>query len=166
MIKRMALATLLLACAGLWSAPALGSITCSVSANGVTFGVYNPLSGGNLDRNGSITFKCTSNTILSSGTVTFDVTLSRGSSGSFTTRAMNSGSDTLEYNLYVGSLRNTIWDDGKGSTGSRSGTFQFPSILSIGIVREASFTIYGRVFGGQFVPAGGYSDAITVTVLY
>ena len=164
MIKRMALATLLLACTGLWSAPAL-AFTCSVSADGVTFGVYNPLSGNNLDSTGLVTVRCTSTIALLGPTVPFKARLSSGNSGSFTTRAMNSGSDTLEYNLYVGSLRNTIWGDGTGSTGFHSGTFQFP-VLGIGTVREASFTIYGRVFGGQFVSAGGYSDAITVTVLY
>jgi len=169
MIKRMTLVTVLFASAGLWSAPALALsfATCSVSASGVVFGAYDPLHSAPLDSSGSITFRCTSIiALLSLRIVSFEVQLSSGNSGSFIERTMSSGSSTLEYNLYTNSARNTVWGDETGGTGLLGGILQFPPLLSIGTVKEASFTAYGRIFGGQLVPAGSYSDAITVTILY
>lgn len=166
MMKRTMLAAMLLGSAGLWSASALAA-TCSVSAGSVAFGVYDPLSGGHRDSSASATVECTaSNT--SNETVNYTVRLSSGSSGSFTPRAMSSGGDTLEYNLYTDSARTAVWGDGAGATVliSDSITFsrRFPPFGSQ--TRSKTHTIHGRVFGAQFVSAGSYSDTITATVLY
>lgn len=169
MIKRMSLVAILLLSAGFWPAPALalGFATCSVSANGVVFGAYDPFRDDPLDSSGSVTFRCTSTVaLLSLRIVSFEVQLSSGNSGSFMPRAMGSGSNALAYNLYTNPTRSTVWGNKTGGTGVLSGSFRFPALLTIGSVREASFTAYGRVFSGQLVPAGSYSDAITVTVLY
>lgn len=168
-MKRMMFAVMLLGSAGLWSASAqaLGFVNCSVSAGGVAFGVYDPLSGNDLDSSGSVTFECTSIiSLLNLRKVSFEVQLGSGDSGSFAPRMMRSGAATLEYNLYTGPARNTSWGDGKGGTGTHGGSFRFPPLISIGTTREETFTIHGRIFGGQLVSAGSYSDTITVTVLY
>ena len=62
----------------------------------------------------------------------------------------------LQYNLYTDPARTEIWGDGQfGVTvpGAGNGTTQ-------------SFPVYGRVFPGQVVPSGPYSDYIQVTVLF
>lgn len=169
MMKRTVLTALLLGSAGLWStsAQALGFVTCSVSANGVAFGVYDPHSGNDLDSSGSVTFECTLIIgLLNLRTVSFEVQLDAGSSGSFTPRTLASGNDTLAYSLYADAARTTIWGDGTGGTVTNSGSFLFPALIGIGTTREETFTTYGRIFGSQFVPAGSYNDTITVTVLY
>lgn len=163
MIKRRVLAAMLLGSAGLWSVPALAVITCSVTAGSVAFGAYDPLSGGNRDSTGSVTVECT-RSLFSAFTVNYEVRLNAGNRGSFTPRAMNAGADTLEYNLYTDPTRTTIWGDGSSGTVSQSGSLSWV-LFQFG-TKTQTFTTYGRIFGAQFVPAGTYSDTITVTVLY
>lgn len=164
MIKRRVLAAMLLGSAGLWSVPALAVITCSVSANGVAFGAYDPLSGDDRDSTGSVTVECT-RLPLGSLTVNYEVRLNAGNRGSFTPRAMSAGADTLEYNLYTDPTRTTTWGDGSSGTVSQSGSLSW-GLGGLYGTKTQSFTTYGRIFGAQFVPAGTYSDTITVTVLY
>lgn len=169
-MKRILLAVLLFSGVGLWSAPALalvGIISCSATAGSISFGDYDPLAGSHMDSTGSITFSCTQLIgLLNSRTVSFEIQLAPGSSGSFALRTMRKGVDTLEYSLYTDSARTTVWGSGSGGTRTRSGSLSFSGLLNVGVTKKATFTTYGRVFAGQFVSAGGYEDNITVTVLY
>lgn len=164
MMKRMTLMAVLLVSAGLWSAPALAKMTCSVSGTGIAFGIYDPLSGSNLDNAGTVTVSCTRQFLDNTFEVSFEVRFNAGGSGSAEKRTMNSGADALEYNLYTTPARNTIWGDRTGGTEVRTGFLEF-GLFNYG-PKAADFTVYGRIFGGQLVPAGSYSDAIMVTVLY
>src|ERR1700716_462215 len=81
------------------------AITCSVSATNVSFGVYNPLSVTGLSSTGSVTATCLN--VLTPTPIT--IALSTGSSGSYAARRMQSGANTLTYNLYLDAAQTQIW---------------------------------------------------------
>lgn len=165
-MKRTVSIMLLLGCAGLWSTPAFARFTCSVSANAVAFGVYDPTFGGQ-DSTGLVTFRCNSSGIERRHNFTFEVALTAGNSGSFSPRTLSSGTDTLNYNLYIDSGRNTVWGNGNGGSVTRSGNITVPGCFFFGCGNdEDDLTAYGRIPGGQYVSVGSYSDTITVTVTY
>src|SRR6516165_538609 len=89
--------TLLLAAFMCIIAPAAANATatCTLSASGVSFGVF---SGSQLTFTGTVTMDCTG-----SGTSNYTLKLSTGGSGTFSTRRMSSGANTLTYNLYTDS---------------------------------------------------------------
>lgn len=170
-MKRMFLAVLLFSGVGLWSAPAsalnlLGS--CEVSATATAgFGVYDTLSNSNNDSaGGSVRFTCYSLVSLVGGTITFTIKLNNGLWGVFPQRAMSSGGNKLNYNLYTSSARTTIWGDGTSGTGVKDGSFYYPALIGLGVKREETHYFYGRIPANQNVPAGEYRDTVGVTVLY
>ncbi|MDY0414214.1 MAG: spore coat U domain-containing protein [Pseudomonas sp.] len=170
-MKRITLTALLLGSAGLWSAPAsalnlLGS--CEVSATATAgFGVYDTLSGSNNDSaSGSVRFTCYSLLNALGGTITFTIKLNNGLWGVFPQRAMSSGGNKLNYNLYMSSARTTIWGDGTSGTGVKGGTFHYPALIGVGVKREEIHHFYGRIPANQNVAAGEYGDTVTVTVIY
>jgi len=127
------------------------SAVCTVSAIGVNFGIYDPLSAANVDVKGRITVDCDAKT-------DFTVKLSTGGSGSYTTREMlGSSPSKLNYNLFTNNQRTTVWGDGTSGT----------SIMSYTNKKKVFPWVYGRLYGGQnTVKVGVYSDLITVTVEY
>lgn len=165
MMKRTMLAALLFGSAGLWSVSALADSCEFTTTSGVAFGLYDPLTGSHRDSDGSITLSCRKTGLgaIFGGSIDYEIRLNAGSSGSFMPRAMSSGVDTLEYNLYTEQTRNTVWGDGAGGTVSKMGGLSFGFLAGD---KTETFTIYGRVFGGQYVSAGTYTDMITATVLY
>lgn len=122
----------------------------------MSFGSYNVFASGPLDTTSTITGTCT---IIGSYNIT--VTLSTGSSGSYTPRAMTNGTDQLQYNIYTDSARTQIFGNGTGGTSdlTLSGPFAFGTYTQ-------TVTLYGRIFAGQNVPAGAYTDTITATIMY
>lgn len=131
---------------------------CSVAATPMAFGLYDPQAGA-LDSVATITISCSGIILLSS--VPYEVQISAGNSGNFNPRAMSDGSDNLNYNLYTSSARTAIWGDGSGVTNTVTGSV--PIVLLVG---SASEFVYGRLFGGQSVTAGAYTDNPTITVVY
>lgn len=133
--------------------PLLAHANCSVSATNVAFGTYDPFSGSALDSTGTVTVDC--------GTLTstqYTVSLSTGGNGTYFPRAMNSGGNTLPYNLYTDSAHTTIWGDGSGATATVSGS------ASLG--NPKNHTVYGRIPGGENPVVGSYADSITATVTF
>lgn len=144
------------------SAPgAYAAVTCTASAVGVAFGVYNPLAAAPTTSTGSIAVTCTS---TSNGTTTINLSASysTGSSGTYATRTMRSGGNVLNYNLYFDAAYTQVRGDGTNGTQNGSAT------LSLGRNQSATATgvLYGRAPAGQDVAPGVYSDTITVTVTY
>ena len=125
---------------------------CSISSVGsISFGNYSVFTATPVTSTGSFSVANCQTTKRS-----YTVTLSAGSSASFSARSMAKGSDTLQYNLYTDSAFSTVWPDtgtavsGTGATGS-SGTAK---------------TVYGRIPAGQDVPAGDYADSVTITISF
>ena len=138
------------------------TVNCTVSAGGIAFGIYNPL---NTVANASTgTLKVTCNgSGTGSANVTVNVSLSTGMSGSYATRRMFSGTNTLNYNIYWSTAYTQIMGDGSG--GSFAGTAG-PFVVPAGGSNFATGTMYGLIPASQDVVPGSYADVITVTVTY
>lgn len=128
----------------------------SVSATGVSFGTYDPLTQSAAKATGSVTIACD---LSLDALPAFAVSLSSGSANRFSPRAMRSGASALSYDLYTTAARTSIWGDGTSDTETRS----YDGLLVLGHVE---FTIHGAISPGQFVSAGAYTDTIIVTIEY
>lgn len=136
------------------------ALTCGASATSHAFGSYYPLSGNAVNTSSTITVSCSG---LIGLQVSAEVQLSTGAGGSFATRRMASGVNTLQYNLYRDSGRTTLWGDGTGGSTSLSYLLLLPLLGN----DSRTDTIYGRIPGGQTgVAPGNYTDTITVTIEY
>lgn len=125
--------------------------SCAVSAGDLMFGSYTAGSPTPLTATSTIQVTCTNG-------LAYNVSLDGGSTAnSVTARAMTDGSNNLAYALYTSNAYGTIWGDGTLPTARVPGT---------GTGGAQSLTVYGRIGSGQFVPAGSYSDTITVSVDY
>jgi spore coat protein U-like protein len=126
---------------------------CNLSAANLSFGAYDASSGTPLDATSSINVYC-------SNGLTYDVALNIGSGGgTFATRTLASGGNTLNFNLYSNAGRSSIWGDGTGSTATVAGS-------GAGLLTAATHTVYGRIPSGQERTDGSYASTITVTVTF
>ena len=144
------------------SAGAQAAVTCTVSAAGPAFGIYNPLTATPTLANGQVSASCTL-----TGTTTTTVSLvssySAGSSGSFAARTMLSGANKLGYNLYYDAAFSQVRGDGTG--GSQTGGASF-TLTRTAPTQTTTSVIYGRIPALQDVAAGSYLDTIVFTVTY
>jgi spore coat protein U-like protein len=135
--------------------------TCSVSTTTLAFGSYNPLAYGNTDSSGSVRVTCAGVVAL---LVPYDIALSAGGSGSFTTRRMSHGAYTLNYNLYTDNSYTTVLGNGVGGTQKLGGGI---TLDALGLAPPVLHWVYGRLPGRQLGAApGAYSDSLTVTLTY
>lgn len=141
---------LLLACTYTGNANAQ---TCSITAVPLNFGSYLPNDPVPLDISGSVDVDCRGRR------GTFVITIGAGSSNDFGQRLMQSGTDALAYNVYLDAARSRVWGDGT------AGTSTFSLFRPSGRLRQ-SFPVYGRVFAGQDVDPGVYSDNLLVTIIF
>lgn len=130
------------------------SKNCLISAGNLSLGTF---TGDNdLAATSGITVKCTSGT-------TYDVNLSAGNSGSYASRTLSNGTDTLVYNLYTDAGYTTVWGDGStGGTGRLGGT-------GAGMGTEQTLVVRGRLLASQNagpVGVGTYTDTIIATIVY
>jgi spore coat protein U-like protein len=153
---------LILAALSVPCAHAATTVNCTVSAGGIAFGIYNPLSAVANASTGTLRITCNGSG-TGSANVTVNVTLSTGLSGSYATRKMFSGVNTLNYNIFWSTAYNQIIGDGSG--GSFAGSAG-PFPVSAGGSNLATGTLFGRIPASQDVAPGSYSDIITVTVTY
>ena len=126
---------------------------CSVSATGVSFGVYSILALAPNDSTGSVVLQC------SPSDKNIRISLSAGSGGTYLARALTQSSNQLLYNLYVDAARTVVWGDGTGGTS----TVDIPNWTG-GPNAPQTHVIYGRMPAQQDAAAGTYSDSIVVTV--
>jgi spore coat protein U-like protein len=129
--------------------------TCTVSANPLSFGVYQPGQGG-VSGSTTLAVRCTSG-------APFSLALSAGTGGTVAQRLMSMGAGRLQYNLYTTAAHTTVWGDGTQSSATVSGTGRG---LGAGAITQ---TVYGRVPDSPAnvdLAPGLYSDTITVTVSY
>jgi spore coat protein U-like protein len=133
--------------------------TCTVSATGVAFGIYNPLATAPTDSTASITVSCQA---AISVLVSYTIQLGAGGSGIFSQRSMGGLSMRLGYQLYRDLLRTQVWGNGT------SGTFTVADgyLLSVLVPVVRTYTAYGRIPTNEQVLPGSYSDTVTVLLTY
>ncbi len=141
------------ACTGL-------ACSCGVSVGTMSFGTYDPQSLSPHDGVGTVTVTCT--VLLLGGNVSYEIDIDQGSSSSFDPRTMESGANTMNYNLFADASRTQIWGDGGSGTVTVSDGYSF--LIGLAVIRN--YTIYGRIPASQITPAGSYSDTLTVTVTF
>jgi spore coat protein U-like protein len=130
--------------------------TCSTTATALAFPAYTP-GGGAVAQTSTVSVKCTKNSA-------YTVALNGGNTtgGSVAQRLMNSGGNTLQYNLYTTATHATVWGDSSGTSVTQAGT-------GAGLATANVLTVYGQVpdsTSNQLAVPGAYSDTITVTVSY
>jgi spore coat protein U-like protein len=156
-LLRRALATAaLLACAT--SAHALGS--CTASASSTAFGSYNPFNAASVDSVGNVQVSCSLIGVISIN-VAYTIALSAGSGGSYASRRLSGGGQTLTYGLYTDPTRSTSWGDGSAGTSTVADGYLL-GLLTV----NRGYAVYGRIPGGQNVTPATYVDTVTVTVNY
>lgn len=138
--------------------PVAALADCTVSTTGVGFGAYDPFAVADTESTGGVEVTCSN---LLGVNISYEIALSTGSSGTFSTREMTSGSAILQYQLYTDSARTTVWGDGSGSTATITDGYLL-QLLS----RTETYPVYGSLFAGQTSAAGSYVDSITVTLTY
>lgn len=142
--------------------PEAAMAACRVSATAVTFSSYNPFSILPRDQTGRVTVTCDG--LLVSLLVSYRIKLSAGLYGSYATRKLASGSDRLNYNLYLPpplGLYTVVWGDGSGG----SGYIEDGYLLGI-LTQSRNYDVYGRIPAQQNAAPGSYADTITVTLEY
>lgn len=124
--------------------------SCSVSANDLDFGNYDPVAGAPLDAATTVVVTCTNGT-------GYDVALDAGlgAGATIATRRMTAGAETLDYSLYTDAGRTDLWGEAGGDL-----------VSGVGNGAAQTLNVYGRVPINQPAPAGDYEDTITVTVTY
>jgi spore coat protein U domain-containing protein, fimbrial subunit CupE1/2/3/6 len=130
---------------------AQGGQPCTVSATGVAFGTYDVLASSSLDSTGSISYRCGS-----SQNVT--ISISQGSSATYSPREMRNATEVLAYNLFLEAARTTIWGNGSGGTGVFTARAQAN--------RTETATVYGRIAPLQNAAIGLYTDTLVATIVF
>jgi spore coat protein U-like protein len=124
---------------------------CLVQATDMAFPAYDASTA--VNATSKIDVRCTNGTA-------YDVHLDGGGSSDPAQRLMYNGADTLEYNLFVDSARNTVWDDTNFDSGIGQGMAN---------ASTQSHTVYGRVpntANNKNAKPLTYEDTVTVTVSY
>ena len=123
---------------------------CSLSATGVAFGAYDVFAPAPTDSTGTVVLDC------DPAEKNITITLSPGT-GTYATRTLRQGAETLGYNLYLDAARTSVWGD--GSAGTTTFFIKNPRPN-----RPTEVTIFGRIPAAQDVSVGAYADTIIVTV--
>ena len=122
--------------------------SCQITATALGFASYN----GALDvASSTLTLRCT-------GTTSYNVGLSAGSTpgAAVTSRQMANGTARLAYALYSDAGRTVNWGDTVGTD----------TVAGTGNGSAQTLTVYGRIAAGLLVKPGAYSDTIIATVTY
>jgi spore coat protein U-like protein len=135
-----------------------GGLQCAVTVSNLAFAAYASGQRNAVDSNTTVRMRCGNDG--SAESLSYSIALSRGSTGSFSPRAMSSDGNLLQYNVYRDAARSLIWGDGNEGTLLAAGSITLPGTGS-------SETIgYGRLFARQALPPGDYSDFLQVLVEY
>jgi spore coat protein U-like protein len=125
--------------------------SCTISVTSVAFGNYNVFTTTADDSTGTITYRCNSTAM------NISISLSDGSSSTYSPRTLRKGSEILQYNLYRNAARTTIWGNGTG------GTSVYTSANPANNT-NINVTIYGRIPAQQDVSAGSYTDTVSAVI--
>ena len=127
---------------------------CTVSTGSVAFGNVDVTTGAAVDGTGTISVTCTNGTAWSAA-----ADAGAGTGATLSTRKMANGENLLDYALYADSARTEIWGDAADASTVK--------IIGTGVGTAETLTVYGSILAGQVsLPAGAYTDTVTVTVSY
>lgn len=115
---------------------------CSVNANNIDFGNYNPASPAPKDGQGSLQLTCLAGT-------NYELYITGA-------RIMTDGANNLNYELYTDAPRTSVWPSASPSPVSGATPDANP----------VTFDTYGRIATGQYVLAGPYSNVVAVVVAF
>lgn len=129
---------------------------CSVTAPNLAFLNYD--ASAVVDGSTVLSVNCSKGT-------TFEVLLGGGTHGNIGQRLMKDSltANFLQYNLYTDAARNSVW-------GETAGVDTVGDVgAGMSAAKAVPVTVYGRIVNSaanQDAPAGDYSDAVLVTVVY
>jgi spore coat protein U-like protein len=126
---------------------------CTLSSTSISFGTYDVFQAGPTDSTGTITYRCDKK---DHG---IRITISAGSGGTFTSRTLRSGVETMGYNLFLNAAFTQVWGDGTGGTT----TYYVHNPPN---KKDVQVPVYSRIPAGQDVGVGNYSDTVVVTLEY
>lgn len=141
----LAVAVLLIA----WPARA----ACSVQSSHVVFPPYDVYATAPLDAAGKLHYKCLPDPTRR--TAKIHISFGPSPNGGFQ-RAMSSGGDRLQYNVYLDPDRKVVWGDGS------HGTRDYIAARTVDAVQTVH--LYARIPPGQDVAAGTYADALVMSL--
>ncbi len=151
MKRRIALAIALLAFA---PAAAHATVTCTASSSGIAFGTF---ISSQIRVTGDLMLSCSG-----TGTSVYTVSLSTGSSGTYSPRKMMNGSNGLPYNIYTTSAYTQIFGDGTGGSSTVSGRIEMKGSPTVNV----DVPLYGQLPAQSLLPPGSYVDTIIVTATF
>jgi len=125
---------------------------CEITATDLDFGTYTAQSGTPLLGTTLLRATCTPNT-------TYNIGLNEGTSPGATVnqrKMVGAPAGVLNYQLYSDATHNTIW-------GNTTGT---DTVTGVGTGLTQDHTVFGSVPASQVIPAGDYTDTITVRIYY
>ena len=126
---------------------------CAVTATDLDFGTYTSAGGTSLQGTTLLRATCTPSS-------SYNIGLNEGTTPGATVnqRLMKpaAGTQNLNYQLYSDSARSTIW-------GNTTGT---DTVTGVGTGLAVDHTVFGAIPAAQKVPAGDYTDTITVRIYY
>ncbi|MDH3605159.1 MAG: spore coat U domain-containing protein [Candidatus Tectomicrobia bacterium] len=129
---------------------------CTVTATGLSFSVYDPLSVIPLNATATVVVSCTQGT-------GFTVALDKGTSpeASVDAREMTGGTsgDVMSYDIFRDAARTEPWGDGTAGTFTVAGT-------GAGLGTGINLIAYGDVPALQNISADTYTDTVLVTVTF
>jgi len=132
--------------------PEQAAAQCSISTTSVNFGSYDVFVPTARDSTGSLTYNC----LLP---LSVQITLTKGSSATFSPRTLIKAAEPLQYNLYRDASRSLIWGNGTGGTSIYSAT-----VTIFQVATNITVTVYGRIPAQQDISAGTYNDTVTATI--
>lgn len=124
--------------------------SCNVTTNSLVFTGYNTIA--EITSASTVTVNCNNNGRATATPVTVSATAGNGTMGQ---RQMVNGASTLDYNLYIDPGYGTVWGNTAGN--------QFAGITN-GATGNVTFTVYGKIRGGQNVAPGAYTTTTPVVV--
>lgn len=129
------------------------------TTSALAFPNYDPTSATATNGSTSISVTCTTGDA-------YVIALNYGANGgTAANRIMKSGTNTLNYNLYTDSGYANVWKDSTVCIAGYSGS-NCDTGTGAGPATANSYTVYGQIAAQQNVPAGSYSDTITITVTF